>query len=84
LNAVLSQNTYCFEPRLNLVTIFYDFTYKEMLIYRRPPKFYSKEQVKKAVGSPVAIHFTTSFLSKRTWMRGCQHQHVNEWLNIRR
>mgnify|MGYP005753225941 CR=1 FL=1 len=45
LNAVLSNDTYYFEPRFNSVTIFYDFTYKEMIIYRRPPRFYSEEQV---------------------------------------
>ena len=30
LNAVLSHDTYCFEPRFNSVTIFYDFTYNEI------------------------------------------------------
>lgn len=45
LNAVLSHDTYCFEPRFDAVTIFYDFNYKEMMIYRRPPQFYTEEQV---------------------------------------
>ena len=40
INAVLTHDTYCFEPRFNLVTIFYDFNYKEMLTYRKPPKGY--------------------------------------------
>lgn len=31
LNHVLSHDIYCFEPRFNSVTIFYDFSYKEML-----------------------------------------------------
>lgn len=83
LNAVLSHDAYCFEPRFNSVTIFYDFTYREMLIYRRPPKFYTEEQVKKAVEEPVIIHFTTSFLSKRAWVRGCGHKYVGEWLKYK-
>ena len=45
LNAVLSHNVYCFEPKMNSVTIFYDFTYKEILIYRRPPQFYAEEKI---------------------------------------
>lgn len=65
LYAVLSHDTYCFEPRVNSVTIFYDFTYKEMLIYRKPPKFYSEVKVNEAVENPSVIQFTTSFLSKR-------------------
>lgn len=83
LNAVLSQDTYCIEPRFNSVTIFYDFTYTEMLIYRKPQKFYSKEQIQKAIEEPNIIHFTTSFLSKRPWMEGCQHKYVEEWLRYK-
>lgn len=91
LNAVLSHDTYCFEPRFNSVTIFYDFTYNEMLVYRRPPRtytegqrFYTEAQVKEAVENPVIIHFTTSFKSKRAWMKGCKHKYVGEWLKYKR
>lgn len=84
LNHVLSHNTYCFEPRFNAVTIFFDFTYKEMLIYRRPPKFYTEEQVNEAIADPLVIHFTTSFLSKRAWMKGCEHRYVGNWLKYKK
>lgn len=84
LNHVLSHDTYCFEPRFNSVTIFYDFTYKEMLIYRKPPKFYTEEQVNEAIANPSIIHFTTSFLSKRAWMKGCRHYYVDEWLKYKK
>lgn len=83
LNYVLSSDTYCFEPKFNAVTIFYDFTYKEMLIYRKPPKYYSEVQVKESVESPVIIHYTTSFLSKRPWMVGCNHRYVGKWLQFK-
>lgn len=83
LNAVLSCDTYCFEPRFNSVTIFYDFTYKEMMIYRKPPEFYTKEQIRRAVEEPVLIHFTTSFLSKRAWVKGCQHRYAGEWIKYK-
>lgn len=79
LNAVLSHDTYCFEPRFNSVTIYYDFTYKEMLMYRKPPEFYTEEQVKDAVENPVIIHYTTSFLSRRPWIEGCEHRYIGEW-----
>lgn len=84
LNHVLSHKTYCFEPRFNTVTIFYDFTYKEMLIYRKPPEFYTEEQIEEAVDNPSIIHFTTSFLSKRAWMKGCKHRYVSEWLSYKK
>jgi lipopolysaccharide biosynthesis glycosyltransferase len=83
LNAVLSHETYCFEPRFNAVTIFFDFTYSEMILYRKPPRFYSEEEIKNAVKNPTIVHFTTSFLSKRAWMKGCQHQYVEEWMRYK-
>ncbi len=83
LNAVLSYDTYCFEPRFNSVTIYYDFTYKEMMVYRKPPEFYTEEQVKEATDNPVIIHFTTSFLSRRPWIEGCQHRYVGEWMKYK-
>lgn len=83
LNALLSQDTYCFEPRFNAVTIFFDFTYREMMIYRKPPRFYTKEQVKRSVDKPALIHFTTSFLSKRAWVKGCTHRYVYEWIRYK-
>lgn len=83
LNAVLSSDTYCFEPKFNSVTIFFDFTYEEMLIYRKPPEFYTKEEVKIAVEDPVIIHYTTSFLSKRPWVEGCRHRYVDKWMKYK-
>lgn len=84
LNAVLSHDTYCFEPRFNSVTIFYDFSYKELLIYRKPAKgYYSENEVQEAVREPVIIHYTTSFLSKRPWITGCQHRYLDVWLKYK-
>lgn len=83
LNALLSKDTYCFEPRFNSITIFYDFTYEEMMIYRQPPEFYPEEDIRKAVEDPMLIHFTTSFKSLRPWIKGCEHRYVNEWVKYK-
>jgi len=84
LNAVLSYDTYCFEPYFNSVSIYYDFSYKGLLKYRKPPKFYSKKQIKTAIEEPYIIHFTTSFLSRRPWIEGCKHPYVDEWLKFKK
>lgn len=84
LNAILSYETFCFEPRFNSVTIFYDFTYQDMMIYRKPPKFYSEIEIKEAVDNPVIIHFTTSFLSRRPWIVGCEHKYLGTWLHYKK
>lgn len=80
LNHVLSHDVYCFQPKYNSVTIFYDFSYKELLEYRKPVSgYYNENLIKVAVEDPVLIHFTTSFLSKRPWMKGCRHIYCREW-----
>lgn len=83
LNAILSHDVYCFEPRFNSVTIFYDFTYEDMLVYRKPPGFYAKEDIEKAIENPAIIHFTTSFLSRRPWMKESGHRYAGQWLKYR-
>ena len=80
LNSILSKETYCFDPSYNSETVFYDFNYKEMMIYRKPPKFYSEAEIKNAVENPVMIHFTTSFLSERPLIKGSKHIYADKWL----
>lgn len=83
LNAILSHDVYCFEPRFNAVTIFFDFSYREMMIYRKPPKFYDEEAVQKAVENPDILHFTSSFFSKRPWMLGSEHMYMYLWMRYK-
>lgn len=83
LNAILSDDTYCFEPCFNSVSIYFDFSYDELLVYRKPPVFYNRSQIKKAVEEPYIVHFTTSFISKRPWVEGCCHPYVGEWIKYK-
>ncbi len=83
LNAVLSKDCLCLAPQMNAVTLFYDFTYEEMLRYRKTPVYYGAEEVAAAVSEPLLVHFTSSFLSKRPWMKGCAHPRAGEWLKYR-
>ena len=83
LNAVLAHDVFCFDPCFNAVTIFFDFTYSEMMTYRQPPKFYSPNEIKDAILNPVIVHFTTSIFSKRPWIMGCKHRYVNDWLECK-
>lgn len=63
------------------VTIFHDFSYRELLVYRKTAdEYYTEIQLREAVNNPSIVHFTTSFLSKRVWMIDCEHQYVDEWL----
>ena len=83
LNAILSKETFCLEPRFNSVTIFYDFSYEEMMVYRKPVDFYPREEIELAVREPSIIHYTTSFLSTRPWYEDCEHRYVAEWFKYK-
>jgi len=83
LNSALSRDCLCFSPEFNAVTIFFDFTYREMLSYRKPPDYYMEEEVIRAAEDPIIVHYTASFLSKRPWMKNCMHPWAGEWLKYK-
>ena len=47
------------EPKYNVYTLFWAFTYENLMIWRRPLHFYSKEEVNKAKQNPAIIHYTS-------------------------
>ncbi|OUL07549.1 glycosyl transferase family 8 [Sedimentibacter sp. SX930] len=83
LGAILGGNTALLNPKFNAITMFYDFTYENMLIYRKPPYYYSKELITEARKNPVIIHFTTSFLSRRAWIEGSKHPFTGKWIEYK-
>lgn len=82
INGTISNRFLLIDPRYNLTSLAYDFTYKEMQIYRKPQFGYSEEEWNNAVSHPVVIHFTTSFLSIRPWFDGSKHPYAPQWKEI--
>lgn len=83
INAVLSREALPLSPEWNSLTAFYDFTYDEMLYYRKPPAYFSKEEISRAVSNPALVHFTSSFRSVRPWEAGCTHPYAKEYEALR-
>lgn len=82
INGTISDRFLLVDPRYNLTTLAYDFTYEEMQIYRKPQFGYSKSEWDKAISHPAVIHFTTSFLSVRPWYEGSHHPYAASWKQI--
>ena len=80
LNAILSRQTYVFEPKYNLVSIFFDLSYPDLIRYRGPVNFYSEEKIEDSKKTPIIIHYTSSFYSTRPWNIKCNHKKKNDWL----
>ena len=70
--------------KYDVLTYLYDFTYEEMLFYRKPDNYFKKNEVEYAKQNPVIVHFSSSFRSSRPWIdtEDCQHPFLNEWLAI--
>lgn len=83
VNGVLSREILALDPEWNSMTVFYDYSYKDMLLYRKPYGYYSQEIVERAAQNPKAVHFTSSFCSNRPWEYGCRHPFRNEFLEVR-
>lgn len=83
INGTISNYFKLVSPKYNLTTLAFDFTYKEMLIYRKPEFGYSELEWEEAIENPVIVHFTTSFLSIRPWFEGSRHPYAGYWEKVR-
>lgn len=79
LNNVLQKQVKILPLKYNVYSCLYDFSYSDLLKYRKPGKFYARREVEEAVSSPTLVHFTKSFLSLRPWVRGSTHPYAVAW-----
>ena len=83
INNVLSERSLKLSPEYNCYTAIYDFTYKDLMTFRKPVRYYSEKEIETAKNDPAIVHFTTSFLSLRPWVEGCDHPYAGEWLRYK-
>lgn len=69
LNIVLRGSVKFLHPRYNVMSYFYDLSYRELMICRKPRRYYSRKAVSGAVSHPCVLHFITIFTSVRPWYR---------------
>ena len=67
-------------PDYNAYTLFYAFEYDNLIAWRHPTVFYSKEEVCQAVERPRIVHFTRNFYMKsHPWKEGSEHPLTGEY-----
>ena len=68
--------------RYDVMTYLYDFSYDEMILYRKPDAYFGEEDVQKSVKNPAIVHFSSSFKSDRPWNFSvrCKHPFLDEWM----
>lgn len=80
LNHVLNNEIYFLDPKYNLISLYYEYKYIDMVKYRKPVNFYTEEQINNAKEKPVIIHYTSAFNTVRPWYRNSTHPMTNLWL----
>jgi lipopolysaccharide biosynthesis glycosyltransferase len=75
------QSYICTLPlKFNVITVFFDYSYREILRYRKPSGFfYSEEEVTNAVTAPCIIHYTKSIFTERPWILNSTHKKKDLW-----
>ena len=71
-------------PNYNAYTLFWAFEYNNLLRWRKPKNFYTREQVQQAKNNPVIIHYTRNFyMLSRPWVEGCDHPMTAKYLEYK-
>lgn len=71
-------------PKYNCYTLFFAFKYENLLRWRNPTIFYSKEEIIDATKDPRIIHFTRNFyMLSRPWVEGCDHPLTSSYVKYK-
>lgn len=84
LNHVLDGKIYFLNPKYNMISLYYEYTYSDMIRYRKPVNFYSEDEIEQAKETPVIIHYTSAFNTIRPWFKNSTHPETKEWLRYYR
>lgn len=80
LNELIHGKFKVLDPKFNVISSYFEMNYEELMCYRKPVSFYSKDQIKNAVKNPCIVHFTSTFLGNRPWQNGSNHPLKKTWV----
>lgn len=72
-------------PEYNMYTLFYAFEYENLIRWRKPLRFFNKNEIENAKKQPKIIHFTRNFyMSSRPWVENCEHPMTKEYIRYKK
>lgn len=86
LNGVLAKKglVKVIPTKYNVMTVFFDFNFKELIKLRHPEHHLSEEEYNEAVSDPYIVHYTSCFYSgTRPWNEKNNHPYVGEYLEYK-
>ncbi|MBQ8667883.1 MAG: hypothetical protein IJ526_13665 [Lachnospiraceae bacterium] len=80
----LNDRFFIFPPKYNLMTLEQVLTYEELIRFRQPKSYYSKEEITEALKDPVITHTTNFFyIRKRVFDANSDHPQSNNYMKYR-
>lgn len=84
INFVLNDRIQYLPPRYNLMTLEQVLSYDEVMLYRRPLRYYSREEIEEAKRSPAITHATNLFyVKKRIYEENSDHPMRGQYVKYR-
>lgn len=91
INAVCKGQILSLHPKYNLMSGFLTFPDKRYYKHNLLGDFYSQEEIKEAIKSPIIIHYLSAFYN-RPWYKNCKHplkdkylyyKDISQWKNVK-
>jgi lipopolysaccharide biosynthesis glycosyltransferase len=79
INGAFSNDIGVLDLKYNVITLYYMYSYKEVLTLRHPTNFYDEKEFNNAKSNPVIIHYTTFMRIIRPWFKGSQHPYAKSF-----
>jgi lipopolysaccharide biosynthesis glycosyltransferase len=93
LNGIFKGQIGELNPKYDMMTLLYAYTYKQVMSIRHPTNYYEKKTIDDAKANPAIVHFTTCMLNIRPWYECSKHPYAKDfekywrmspWTNIRK
>lgn len=84
INKILGERMLVLHPKFNLMTLEQVLTYDELIQFREPIKYYSREEIEEAKKNPVVTHTTNFFyIRKRIFEADSDHPMRSNYVKYR-
>lgn len=80
LNRVFENNFFVLSANFNVMDIYFSMNYEKIIAYRKAISFYKKHEIEDGKKHPIIVHFTSSYLQNRPWVKYSNNPYSDRWI----